>query len=287
MNSVIFGEANPFMTSHFFNHPLVDLHYYRFGTGPKVMLCFHGYGMHGRQFTVLTEKLGNEYTFYGFDLFFHSRTKLKNQSLGHIKEPINKQEFAELINDFCAHESIDRFSVIAYSMGTHYASVLTELMAPKIDHLFMLAPSFLRVFLAFKLLAKNRIANKTFYRIFMSNKAIKIALKIGNKLKLIEDKNYRILCSEMAEPEMRFAFYANVTYLRYLETDQAEFATILNESQVKCHFIFGDRDRVYHSRLADNLMKNLKRSTKTILDEDHDMVNSKLAEKIQQLIYDH
>jgi pimeloyl-ACP methyl ester carboxylesterase len=275
------------MTSHFFNHPLVDLHYYRFGHGPKAMLCFHGYGMHGRQFTVLEEKLGSEYTFYGFDLFFHCRTTLKNQSLNHIKEPINKADFAALITDFCAHEGIDRFSVIAYSMGTHYASVLTELKAAKIDHLLMLAPSFLRIFLAFKLLAKNRLANFTFYRLFMSKNAIKVALKIGNKLRLIEDKNYRILCSEMATPEMRFAFYANVTYLRYLETKPSALAVILNAHQVKSHFIFGKRDRIYHSALADGLIAQLDKSTKTILDEDHDMVNHKLSEKIYPLLYDH
>src|SRR6187402_794102 len=97
------------MTAHFFNHPLVKLHYYRFGNGPKTMLCFHGYGMHGKQFEVLKEQFGNEYTFYGFDLFFHKETKLQDQSLAHLKKGLSKNDFCEVINAFCKSKEIDRF----------------------------------------------------------------------------------------------------------------------------------------------------------------------------------
>ena len=60
------------MTDHYFENALVKLHYYKFGNGPQIMLCFHGYGMHGKQFKILEgTALASKYTFYGFDLFFH------------------------------------------------------------------------------------------------------------------------------------------------------------------------------------------------------------------------
>lgn len=64
------------------------------------MLCFHGYGMHGKQFKVLEPMLGDKYTFYGFDLFFHQETKLQNQSLDEVKRGISKQELSEIIHAF-------------------------------------------------------------------------------------------------------------------------------------------------------------------------------------------
>ena len=64
------------MTDHYFEHPLGKLHHYKFGQGNKAMLCFHGYSMHGKQFNLLEEHLGESYTFYGFDLFFHKETVL-------------------------------------------------------------------------------------------------------------------------------------------------------------------------------------------------------------------
>src|ERR1035437_7254609 len=109
------------MTNHYFENELVKLHYYKFGEGQQNMLCFHGYGMHGKQFKILETTLGSKYTFFGFDLFFHKETKLKDQSLQSVKKGINKEELASLFADLCKSEGIEHFSVIGDSMGTHYA----------------------------------------------------------------------------------------------------------------------------------------------------------------------
>ncbi len=274
------------MTSHFFNHSLVNLHYYRFGNGPKAMLCFHGLGMHGKQFSVLKEKFGDEYTFYGFDLFFHKGTKLQDQSIDHIKKGISKVDFCTLITDFCTHEEIDRFSVISYSLGTHYATVLAEKESARIDELFILAPSFLKIFPPLKIIAKNMIVNYLFRKLFLSKNAIKMILKLCRALHVIDEKGHKILNSEMATHDLRFAFYANVTYLRYLQIKEDDLVASLNENNVKCHFIFGERDPMYPPRVAENMISKLKHVKMTILDEDHDMVNSNLASKMHDLIYD-
>ena len=129
------------MTQHYFENDLVNLHYYKFGNGPKAMLCFHGYGMHGKQFKLLEGTLGEKYTFYGFDLFFHKETKLKDQSLATIQKGITKKELVGLIEELCKSEGINRFSVIGYSMGSHYATVVTEEMAKRIDEYVIAAPS--------------------------------------------------------------------------------------------------------------------------------------------------
>ena len=61
------------------------------------MLCaFHGYGMHGKQFKLLEGSLGEHYTFYGFDLFFHKETQLKDQSLAAIQKGISKKALVDL-----------------------------------------------------------------------------------------------------------------------------------------------------------------------------------------------
>jgi len=275
------------MTDHFFNHELVKLHYYRFGSGPKAMLCFHGYGMHGKQFSVLKEMLGNEYTFYGFDLFFHKETKLHDQSLSNVKKGLTKLDFVQLMNSFCEHEAIDRYSVIGYSLGTHYATVLAEGNASRIDQLFLLAPSFLKIFPPFQVLSKNRIANYAFHKFFMSKKGIDLMLDLCRRLRLIDLKSHRILSSEMATSDLRFAFYANVTYLRHLQVDKNVLIQVLNSNKVDCFFIFGIRDKMYPSHLADELIAKLNTAQKIMIDEDHDLVNHNLPAKLYALIYDH
>ncbi|HZY37074.1 MAG TPA: alpha/beta hydrolase, partial [Mucilaginibacter sp.] len=129
------------MTQHYFENEFANLHYYKFGAGPKAMLCFHGYGMHGKQFKLLEGSLGSKYTFYGFDLFFHKETKLNDQSLATIQKGITKKELVALVDEFNKFEGIDRFSVIGYSMGSHYATVIAEELADRIDEYIIAAPS--------------------------------------------------------------------------------------------------------------------------------------------------
>jgi pimeloyl-ACP methyl ester carboxylesterase len=148
------------MTSHYFENSLVKLHYYKYGNGPNAMLCFHGYGMHGKQFRILEEKLGAKYTFYGFDLFFHKETKLVDQSLEHIKRGISKIELAEFFMQFCAHEHIGKFSVIGYSMGTHYATAIAEQLAHRINEYIVAAPSALNPGVLIRFFSTNKIGNK-------------------------------------------------------------------------------------------------------------------------------
>ncbi|WP_316785525.1 alpha/beta hydrolase [Pedobacter frigiditerrae] len=274
------------MTDHYFNHSLVRLHYYKFGNGPKAMLCFHGFGMHGKQFSILKEKFGNDYTFYGFDLFFHKETKLQNQSIEHLKKGISKTEFCKLIIDFCDAHQIDRFSVMSYSLGTYYATVLAEFEAKRIDKLFILAPAFLKTLPIIKVFAKNKFANLFFRKLFLSEHGISIALNLFRRIRIFDLKSYHILQKEMATAELRYAFYANVTYLRHLETKPSDLIKALNLNQVKCYFVFGERDKMYPQHLADEIIPQLNFGSKIILDEDHDMVNKNLPSKIYSLIYD-
>lgn len=274
------------MTDHFFNHKLVNLHYYKFGHGEKVMLCFHGYGMHGKQFQILEERFGQEYTFYGFDLFFHKQTKLHDQSVKHVKKGISKSEFCEIIKAFCSAHSINRFSIIGYSLGTHYATVLAEQESHRIDNVFLIAPSFLKILPVFQILSKNPIANLAFRKLFLSKRGVWFTLKMCYKSGFLDRKSYHILSKEMATPQLRFDFYANVTYLRYLQPTKIELIKSLNDNNVKCFFIFGSRDKIYPESIANDLIPKIKFATKRNLDEDHDLVNVNLPENLYNMIYD-
>jgi len=87
-------------------------------------------------------------------------------------------------------------------------------------------------------------------------------------------------------PALRFAFYANVTYLRYLQPNLDDLVSALNENQVRSFFIFGERDYLYPKQLADALLPKIKLAKKMVLDEDHDMVNQNLPARLSQLMYD-
>src|ERR1035437_5613420 len=85
-----------------------------FGNGAKTMLAFHGFGRDGDDFKVLEPSLGRAYRIISFDLFYHG----KSDSPMNV-EAINLsiEDLKVMINGFLLENNIERFSLLAYSLG--------------------------------------------------------------------------------------------------------------------------------------------------------------------------
>jgi pimeloyl-ACP methyl ester carboxylesterase len=272
------------MTDHYFENDLVNLHYYQFGNGPQAMLCFHGYGMHGKQFKILETTLGSKYTFYGFDLFFHKETKLKDQTLPTVKKGITKKEVANLILDFCRYKGIERFSVIGYSMGTHYAATVAEELGPLVNEFIVAAPMFLKPGSLITYFSKTKTGNKILEKLALNEKTLVGLLKLFKRLRFINSEAYKILYGEIGTTELRFNFYACFTYLRFLETDQPRLLKILDEQNIKSIFIFGKRDKAFPPRIGDKFIPQLKHSKVIVLDTGHEMIKHNFVSALTDLL---
>jgi pimeloyl-ACP methyl ester carboxylesterase len=263
------------------------MHYYRFGSGPKSMFCFHGYGMHGRQFRVLEETMGDQYTFYGFDLFFHKNTILKDQSISAVKKGITKSQLAALFKDFCKTTGTELFSIIAYSMGSHYATSLVEEMPEHIEELFIAAPSSLKPGKIITFLSANRLGNKVLERMALSDNGMTRLLSVLKKIKIIDQKAYDILFKEVSSPDLRFSFYACASYMRLLTLNKEKFIAKLNQYQIRSIFIFGERDRSYPPAIGQAIIPRINLAKQFVINENHDMINRNFANVLSGLLHDH
>lgn len=274
------------MTDHYFDHPLAKIHFYKFGSGAQPMLCFHGYGMHGKQFKILEENLGHQYTFYGFDLFFHKETLLKQQNLNFVKKGINKKELCEIFIDFCDYLQINKFSILSYSMGSHYAASLVEEVPERISKFIVAAPSTLNPGWLITFTSTKKIGNKLLEKLTLSENGILRLLKLLKNIKVIDERAYYILCQENSTPDRRFAVYASVTFLKNLKLNSAKFISNLNNYKIKSIFIFGSRDKNYPAKIGDKVIPKIYHATKLILDENHEMINSNFSKQLANLLND-
>lgn len=248
------------------------------------MLCFHGFGMHGKQFTILEKSLGDRYTFYGFDLFFHKETKLSDQSLEHVKQGISKGDLARLIEAFCTHENISRFSVIGYSMGTVYATAITEELADRIDEYIVAAPAALNPGRMVRYFSTNKIGNKLLEKLLLSRRALEELLKLCRKAGVLDKSTYEIMRKELATPELRFNFYATLTYLRHLDTDMLKLKQALQQQHMKSIFVFGALDKMYPSRIGNKIIPEISQAHTIIFEDNHEMINHKFVYSIENLL---
>lgn len=272
------------MTDHYFENDFIKLHYYKFGSGPEHMLCFHGFGMHGKQFKILEEELGNKYTFWGFDLLFHKQTRLKDNSLATIKKGISKTQLTNLFKAFCEHENIEDFSVIGYSMGSHYATALTEEMPERIKAYIIAAPSSLEPGAVIRFFSDTKVGNKLIEKLLLSEKATLNLLRFFKRVRLIDDVSRDILFKEVNTPELRFAIYGCLTYLNPLETDEKKLIHALNSHQIKSYFFFGERDKNYLPAIGDKFFKKYTPTKIITLNENHEMINPNFASILAGLL---
>ncbi|GAB3936171.1 alpha/beta fold hydrolase [Mucilaginibacter myungsuensis] len=272
------------MEGQYFENDFVKLHYYKFGKGPKHMLCFHGFGMHGKQFISLEPSLGSKYTFWGFDLFFHKGTQLKDVSLATVKAGLQKQQLVNLIAAFCREHGIDRFSVLGYSMGTHFATTVLEGLPERIDEYIAAAPSSIEPGTLIRFFGKHKMGNKILEKIMLSRRTTLNIIRLCRSLRFIDDAGRDILMKEIGTPELRFALYASFTYFRLLETHEAHFIHVVKAHNIRTIFIFGKRDKMYLPKIGDVFLPKLPNAEVVILDADHEMIKADFAESLARLL---
>ena len=248
------------------------------------MLCFHGFGMHGKQFRGLELELGNKYTFWGFDLFFHKATKLKDQSLDTVKAGLTKSALANLILEFCSANKIERFSVIGYSMGTHYATTIVEELPEMIHEYIIAATSSIKPGNIIQFFSRNKIGNKIIEKVSLSKNTIVNMLNMLKRARFIDADGHRILLNEIATHELRFNLYASITYLRFLITDEAKLVYNLNKHPIRSIFIFGKHDHAYPIAIGKTFLPQVKNAEILNLNEGHELINKRFAKVLADLL---
>lgn len=268
------------MTKYFFAHSLAKVCYYKFGSGANVLLCFHGLGMHGKQFHCLAQELGDEFTFYGFDLFFHKETALMDNSLENIKYGLSPKVFATFIEDFCMENRIEKFSVMGYSMGTFYGAVLLEHLPQYVERAFFIAPSFLKVKPMLKFLSANKFGNLLFEKLALSENGLYNLVRFVKTIRVLDGKSAEILWKEIATPQLRFNLYANITYLKHLKINISSLSKKSNALNIPLYFIFGKEDKAVSPNLSAKVIKNFATARVFIASQGHDLVNKNLTRKM-------
>ena len=256
-----------------------SLHYYEYGTGPQLLLAFHGFGMRGTQFKIFEQSLGEKYTIISFDLFFHGETKLVDDSVINVRKGLQSKIFAQQINDFLKanYPEVDKVSLLSYSIGTRMALCLIENIPHRIENAYLIAPDGIEPNKLLKLGGTNVVVNRLFYKLVYSPKTVHFLLNTLLKLRYIDESLHRILKAEFGTVETRLACYNTITYYAQLYFDRKKIADYINEHQLNIHFYFGKKDKLFPSSIGERFGKLLKQPNLHIFEEGHELVNAEMS----------
>jgi pimeloyl-ACP methyl ester carboxylesterase len=252
------------------------IHYYRFGSGPKPAVCFHGYGEDAETYLFLDKYAGSQYTFYSMDLPFHGKTEWKEdlnfsyKDLLEIVKEILKQKNQQ------PETSNQKLTLLGFSLGGRVALSLCQAMPEKIERLVLLAPDGLKQNFWYWLATQTWAGNR-FFRFTMKHPGWFFGfLKLLNKLKLVNASVFKFVSFYIGNAETRRILYARWTTLRKLKPDIKLTKSFVTKNNTQVRLVYGKHDRIILSPVGERFRKGIEKNcTLTVIDSGHQVLHEK------------
>lgn len=240
----------------------------KYGDCRQPLLLFHGYGQDASVF--------KEFEGYSFDLFFHGKS-IWNRG----EEPLEKQEWKELIAQFLKENNIQNFSVLGFSMGAKFALATLEAFPERVEEIILLAPDGIKTSFWYSL-ATYPIALRNVFRSMISNheRFLRIA-STAKRLGLIDKGVLRFVETQMNSEEKRKRVYYSWVVFRHLKFDLDEIASLIKKNQIKLRLFVGRHDKIITAKNMTRLTSKIPDAGFEILETGH----NNLIEKVRPLIH--
>lgn len=269
------------MQSHYLTYNNSTIHYARFGNGPKLLFCFHGYGRESYTFSIFEKKLGSAFTIIAIDIPYHGLTKWQEETQF---KPGNLVQFLLEIRVLLKKED-SKFSLLGFSMGGRVALYLTQLLAEKVEKLVLIAPDGLQFnslrYFATETWLGNKIFNYTIYHpkwlLSLINKAEKWNFIHGSvadfALYFINDEKNRIL------------LYQRLTAIRDFKVSNSRLKQLIRKYKIPVRMMFGRFDKVIPLAGGEKFKAGIEEfASMKIVESGHHLLSEGQVDKIVQLI---
>jgi pimeloyl-ACP methyl ester carboxylesterase len=217
---------------------------YRFGTGEKIAICFHGYGEDGNMYRFLEKHSGDQFSFYSIDLPFHGKTKW-NEGLLFTNDDL-QQIILEILaeNDQQLQTVNCKLSLIGFSLGGRIALSLYQAQPSSIEKLVLLAPDGLKVNFWYWLATQTYLGNKLFAFSMKHPGWFFGFIKLLNKLGVVNASIFKFVNYYIGNLEVRDLLYKRWTTLRKLKPDRLRIKNFIRQYKTPARLVYGKYDRI-------------------------------------------
>ncbi|WP_303312586.1 alpha/beta fold hydrolase [Hymenobacter sp. BT730] len=240
------------------------LHYQRYGSGPRVILAFHGYGQGESYWRSLIDALGSGVTVYAFDLFYHGRSRLARPDA-----PLRKKRLGELLHDFLQEQQLTRFGLLAFSMGAKFALTVLENHPQQVEKIWLIAPDGLQRQFWYSLATSPAIMRGVLGRAVLRPQRLLGLLDTLAQRRLVSSGLVRFAQWQLDSREKRLRVYRSWTGFRHLTFDLAHLRRLLNTHQIPVTFFLGQHDQVIPYAGLQPFINGLEHAHTVVLNAGH------------------
>lgn len=253
------------------------LHYRKVGMGPRVLLAFHGYGQSSAYYLAMEAALGQDYTIYAFDLFFHGQSHLHKHNM-----PLTKEFLAQFIQHFLEKEGVEQFSLMGFSMGGKFALTLVERLPQYIQELFLIAPDGIKTSFWYNIATYPGWLQQLFKRTVLKPEPFFKLLQVLHKYNLVHRSLLRFAHFQMDSTAKRLRVYRSWVGFRDLNFDIREIVALLNRHHVPVTMFLGEYDEIISPRRVAVFVDALEKGELVMLKTGH----SNLIQDVADLLHE-
>ncbi|MBK5272965.1 MAG: alpha/beta hydrolase [Bacteroidia bacterium] len=251
-----------------------SISYYSFGTGARVVVCFHGYGEDATSFDFLGKYGGSQYSFISIDLPFHGHTEWKEElsfTINDLQQIV--KEIPELKNR--------KLILLGFSLGSRVALCLYQAMPKQIDKIVLLAPDGLKVNFWYWLSTQTWIGKKLFAFTMNHPGWFFGILKIFNKLGLVNVSIYKFINYYIGDKDARLSLYHRWIALRKMKPVISLIKSFITEYKTTVRLLYGKHDRIILSVRGEKFKKGIEEQCRlTVIHTGHQVLHEKHAKEI-------
>jgi pimeloyl-ACP methyl ester carboxylesterase len=271
------------MNSYYIKHKHTNFHYRRFGTGPKLVFAFHGYGRDSYTFYFLERTLGKSHSIFAIDLPFHGLTDWNKDLTFHpeymvqVIQEIQKQQGA-------AGQPI---SLMGFSMGGRIALHLAQVLHKHVERLVLIAPDGLKVNFWHWLSTHTWLGSKLLhYTIYHPQWLLKI-LAVAERIGLITKSIASFVHYYMDDEDQRLILFRRWTTMRKFKPTLNKLKRSIVRNNIKVRMLFGRHDKVILFGMGQQFIKGIEtHASVTIIDAGHNLLNEYNSQRIAALFND-
>lgn len=257
------------------------IEYYRFGSGPKPAICFHGYGEEAKSFEFLSKYADDRFTFLSVNLPFHGKTEW-NDGLQFTRSDLSEIVEEILIKNNFKHQiSNFKLTLLGFSLGGRAALCLSQKMPDKIEKLVLLAPDGLKVNFWYWLATQSWVGNR-FFRFTMKHPGWFFGfLKLLNKLGFVNASIFKFVNYYIGDAKVRQLLYDRWTTLRKLKPGIKQIKDIVSKNKIQVRLVYGKHDRIILSSVGERFKKGIEEfCSLSVIQSGHQVLHEKHIDEI-------
>lgn len=249
------------------------LPYLEFGTGPELLLAFHGFGRSSHDFLPFTGLIGKKYTLIAFDFFYHGPHAVPaDQEL----PPISGAQLAKMIELLLWQKKKVRCSMIGYSQGGRIVLGQIHHLPHRIHELFIVAPDGLRKNKTRDFVGRTWAGRLIGLSMIRFPGLIRWTLRLLRATGKLNARQSNFYLHQTREKNDRWKIYHTWLLLAQYNIHRDLIKHYLIKKPIRMEFIMGKYDAIIPVKWAQHFIQGFRGNVRLhILESGHDVLQMK------------